>query len=173
MRRLIAAVFILCAPVAPALAQTPSTPDAWHGTWQGTLVNFPGRRDAVPVEVTREIGVLPTADSSCAALRTTYREAGVVRGVKDYRLCRGRGPEDWYVDEGGGLTLSARWLGDALVASFKYDALLLVTTMRLRGDLLEEEILTVDDRPAVQGPLSLGTRSLQRLTLRRVADSRR
>ena len=38
----------------------------------------------------------------------------------------------------------------------------------LRGDTLEQEILTVDDRPAVKGPLPLVPRSLQRILLRRL-----
>jgi hypothetical protein len=153
-----------------AAAQEPSDPGAWRGTWRGTLTNLPARPDAPTVEVTREIGAFPTADSSCTPLRTTYREAGVVRGVKDYRLCRRRGADDWYVDEGGGLTLAARWLGDVLVSTFKYDSLLLISTLRRRGDVLEEEIITADDRPAQPGPLSLKTRGLQRLRLERVVE---
>jgi hypothetical protein len=161
------AIGVLAAPVA---AQEPFDAGAWRGTWRGTLTNLPARPNAPTVEVTRDIGAFPTADSSCAALRTTYREGGMVRGVKDYRLCRGRGPDDWYVDEGGGLTLAARWLGDVLVSTFKYDSLLLISTLRRRGNVLEEEIFTADDRPAQQGPLSLTTRSLQRLRLERVVE---
>jgi hypothetical protein len=152
---------------APAAAQSPSTPGDWSGTWRGTLTSFPSRPNAPAIEVTREIGALPAGDSTCATLRTTYREGGAVRAVKDYRLCRGAGADDWYVDEGGGLTLAARWLGGALVSPFKYDNLVLVSTMRLRGDVLEEEILTVDDQPAIKGPLPLKARNVQRLELRR------
>ena len=42
--------------------------------------------------------------------------------------------------------------------------------MRLRGDVLEEEILTFDDQPAIKGPLSLKARGLQRMELRRVPE---
>jgi hypothetical protein len=43
--------------------------------------------------------------------------------------------------------------------------------MRLRGDVLEEEILTVDDKPAVAGPLSMTPKGIQRIELRRVPDN--
>lgn len=153
---------------ASATSPTTAPPGAeWAGTWHGTLVNLPGRPGATPVDVTREIGALPTADSSCATLRTTYRESGVVRGTKDYRLCRGAGSTDWYVDEGDGIRLAARWLGDVLVSPFKYDTLLLISSTRVRGEVMEEEILTVDDQPAIKGVLPLRARSIQRLELRR------
>lgn len=166
--RLALALGLSCAIGQVAAAQAPPTLPDWSGTWRGTLTNFPTRSNAPAVEVTREIGAMPTADSTCAELRTTYREGGQVRGVKDYKLCRGNGPDDWYVDEGGGLVLAARWLGDALISPFKFDSLLLVSTLRLRGDVLEEEIMTADDKPAIKGPLSLTARSVQRLELRRV-----
>jgi hypothetical protein len=170
-RRFLVALALLLPTSAPSAAQSPAAPNAWSGTWRGTLINLPTRPNATAVEVTREVGAIPTSDSTCAALRTTYRESGAVRAVKDYKLCRGRGADDWYVDEGGGLTLAARWFGDALISAFKYDSLLLISTMRLRDDVLEEEILTVDDRPAVKGALSLSTRGIQRLQLRRVSSN--
>ncbi len=156
------------AAVRSATAQAPSTAAGWSGTWRGTLTNFPARLDAPAVEVTREIGAMPVSDSSCTMFRTTYREGGTVRAVKDYTLCRGAGADDWFVDEGGGLTLSSRWLGDVLVSPFKFDNLLLVSTTRRRGDVMEEEIITVDDLPAIKGPLPLKARGVQRLELQRV-----
>jgi hypothetical protein len=169
--RMFAAFALLVSISAPCAAQSPTNAGEWSGTWRGTLINLPTRPNAPAIEVTREIGTIPTTDSTCAALRTTYREGGAVRGVKEYKLCRGHGTDDWYVDEGGGLTLAARWLGDALISPFKYDSLLLISTMRLRDDVLEEEILTVTDRPAVQGPLSLTARGIQRLRMRRVSSN--
>lgn len=41
-------------------------------------------------------------------------------------------------------------------------------TNRLRGDLMEEEIITVADQPAVKGPLALHAKGLQRLLLKGV-----
>jgi hypothetical protein len=149
----------------PLSAQSPR-PDL-SGVWQGTLRNVPGRADATTVDVTMEIGPLPATDSTCALWRTTYAEGGSVRQVKDYHLCRGAGADDVFIDEGGGTRLSARWIGDALITPFKVGDVLLVSTVRLRGVLLEEEILTVQDRPATPGVQPLVARSIQRLVLRR------
>lgn len=145
------------AQVAPSLT----------GTWTGTLVNLPLKPDAPRIDVTMDIGPMPTADHACTPWKTTYREAGVIKQIKDYQLCRGAGANDLVIDEGGGVKLAARWIGDVLVSPFKYGKLLLVTETRVRGDVLEEEILTVDDQPATEGIVPLTPRSLQRLTLRR------
>ena len=155
-------VYIFCF-ASCALAQ-----DAWAGKWQGSLVNLPQRADAKPVEVTMELGGIPKADKTCTPWRTTYSEGGVVKGVKDYQLCRGQGADDLYIDEGGGLKLTARLFGDTLVSPFKYDDRLLVSYMRLRGDELEEDIFTADDKPAAKGVVTLVPRGIQRLRLRRV-----
>lgn len=157
-------LFLAAAIVSAQQASLPS----WAGTWRGTLVNLPARPGASGVEVTREIGPLPSADNTCTPFKTTYAEAGVLKQVKDYRLCRGTGADDLFVDEGGGVKLAARVIGDALISPFKYDSILLISTMRLRGEILEEEILTVEDKPATQGALPLRARGIQRLELRRV-----
>lgn len=140
----------------------------WAGKWRGTLTNFPVRPDAKPIEVTVELGAFPTANNVCTTWRTTYAEGGVVRQVKDYRLCRGTGPEDLFIDEGNGVKLTARLIGEVLVSPFKYDNLLLISSLRLRGEVLEEEILTVDDKPATKGIQLLSPRGIQRLELRRL-----
>ena len=151
---------------AAAQPVNPATPN-WAGKWRGTLVNLPVRVGAPAIEVTREIGAWPAADNTCALWRTSYAEAGVTKQVKEYRLCRGTGAEDLFIDEGNDVKLTARWLGDVLVSPFKYGNLLLVASTRLRGETLEEEILTVDDQPAVSGVLALRPRGIQRLELRR------
>jgi hypothetical protein len=145
--------------------QSATSPANVAGVWRGTLVNFPVRAGAPVVDVTRIIGAWPVADSSCTPFRTTYSEGGVVRGEKAYQLCRGHGPDDLAVDEGDGIRLPARWLGDQLISPFKYDSTLLVSTMRIQGDTLIEEILTVPDRPAAKGVVTLNARSIQRLRL--------
>jgi hypothetical protein len=76
-----------------------------------------------------------------------------------------------YIDEGNDVRLAARWLGDVLVLPFKVNDYLLIASMRLRGEVLEEEIFTVMDKPAVAGVLPLEARSIQRLTLRRSSGS--
>lgn len=153
--------------LSAGLAQATDSMAHWAGQWRGTLTNLPGRPNAKPVDVLMEIGGVPRADNTCTAWRTTYSEGGAVKGVKDYRLCRGSGAEDLFIDEGNGIKLTARWIGDVLVTPFKYDNLLLITTNRLRGEVLEQEIITIDDQPAVKGVQPLRARSIQRIELRR------
>jgi hypothetical protein len=43
----------------------------------------------------------------------------------------------------------------------------LISVLRVRGKIMEEEIYTAADQPATAAVLSLNTRSLQRLTLRK------
>jgi len=151
-----------------ALAIAPAqTPPSLTGTWKGTLINLPLKPEAPRIDVTMEIGRMPAADHECTPWKTTYSEAGVVKQVKDYHLCRGVRADDLVIDEGGGVQLTVRWIGDVLVSPFKYGKVLLVTETRVRGDVLEEEIFTVDDQPATEGVVSLTPRSIQRLTLRR------
>lgn len=161
---MIIAALVFALATAP---MPPQPPPSLTGTWKGTLVNLPLKPEAPRIDVTMEIGPMPSADHTCTPWKTTYSEAGVVKQVKDYRLCRGAGVNDLVVDEGDGVTLTARWVGDVLVSPFKYGKLLLVTETRVRGDVLEEEIFTMDDQPATEGVVSLTPRSLQRLTLRR------
>ncbi len=151
------------------ITPTPTSPlAAWEGKWSGKLTNLPARPDAPAVEVTREIGAFPSADNTCSMWKTTYSEAGVVKQVKDYKLCRGTGAADLFVDEGNGIKLPARVLGDSLVSPFKYDNTLLISTVRLRGEVLEEEIITADDKPATSGVQPMQAKGIQRLELRRV-----
>ncbi len=133
------------------------------GTWEGTLVNLPGRAGATPVAVTIELGALPTTDGGCVPWKTIYREAGVVRGVKDYRICRGTGAADLFVDEGNNVRLRTSLLGDVLVSAFKAGSILLVTHLRVRGDTLEEEIITITDTPATDSLVTMPARSVQRI----------
>ena len=99
-----------------------------------------------------------------------------MRQVKAYRLCRGRGAESLHVDEGDGVRLGARVVGDVLVSAFRLQGLLLVTHLRVRGDTLEEEIVTMDERAAASaagdgsGVASLPVRGIQRLVLVRQRD---
>lgn len=146
---------------------TASPVAAWEGSWTGKLTNVPTKPDSATVEVTREIGAFPTSDGTCAIWKTTYSEAGAVKQVKDYKLCRGIGADDLFMDEGGGVKLAVKILGDALVVPFKSGNTLVVSTIKLRGEVLEEEILTVDDKPAASGVQSMQAKGIQRIELRR------
>lgn len=152
------------------IAPTPPSPIlAWEGKWSGKLTNLPAKPEAVPVDVVLEIGAFPTSDNTCAKWKTTYTEFGTVTSVKDHKICRGNGPEDIYIDEGG-LRLTARVIGDSLVVPFKSGNALLVSTTRLRGETLEQEILTVDDKPAVAGVQPMQAKGIQKVELRRSTE---
>jgi hypothetical protein len=84
-----------------------------------------------------EIGSFPLTDNTCGTWKSTFSEGGTVKQVKDYKLCRGTGADNLYIDEGAGVKLTVRIIGDALVAPFKNDSMLFVSTMRLRGEVLE------------------------------------
>jgi hypothetical protein len=137
------------------------------GKWKGKLVNYPVRAGAKLPGVLMEIGPMPAKDGDCTVWRTSYIEGEKVLQTKDYKLCRTE--TEWFIDEGNGVKLAARWLGGVLVSPFKYDKLLLISSVRLKGpDELEEEILTVDDKPNEKGVLPLQARGIQRLSLKRV-----
>lgn len=140
------------------------------GTWRGTLTNYPARPNASQVTVTMELGDFPTTDHQCVPWKTTYSERDTVRGVKDYRICRGTGAQDLVVDEGGGVRLKASLLGGVLVSAFKTGPILLVTHLRVTGDVLEEEIITIDDQPGSDGLVTMRTRGIQRLRLERTGN---
>jgi hypothetical protein len=165
-RRLLQAVLLGLTLVWGRTAAAQSAPDI-SGHWKGTLVNLPGRPNATPVQVTMELGAIPVVDGACVPWKTTYSERDTVRATKDYRLCRGTGPQSLYVDEGDGVKLQTALLGDVLVSSFKAGRVLLVTHLRVRGDTLEEEIITADDLPATEGVVSMRSRAIQRLLLTR------
>lgn len=173
MKHVLVLLSLLCLPLtSTSQAQDVSTSlSNWAGTWQGHLTNLPARAGTKPVDVMMEIGEFPSEAGACAMWRTTYAEEGVVRQVKDYRLCRGKEPNDLVVDEGDGIKLATRWIGDVLVTPFKYNDTLLITTMRLRGDVLEQEILTMPDKPAIDGIQSMIPRGIQRLVFRRAEAS--
>ena len=166
-RRLLAVLLAIVVPgVSTPLVAQP-LPDL-AGTWEGTLVNLPSRVGAPTVAVTIELGAIPTATGQCAPWKTTYREAGVVRGVKDYR---GADAGELFVDEGNNVRLRATLLGDVLVSAFKVGSILLVTHLRVRGDTLEEEIVTIADAPATDSLVTLSARSVQRIVaVRRRVD---
>ncbi len=149
-------------------AQASASPPDWAGHWRGELVNLPLRPGASPVTVQAEIGPWP-ALGSCSTWRRRFESRDHPPVTKDYRLCHGPAPGELQVDEGNGVRLASRLVADTLVTAFKYGQLILLSSTRLRGEVLEEEILTVDDKPAIEGPLSLQARGIQRITLRRVS----
>ena len=155
--------------MAVVLAWHTPEPD-WAGTWKGTLVNHPVRPKARSVETTMEIGAFPKADNECSIWKSTFNVPGKPDVVKDYKLCRAN-EEDLYFEQGEGVKLTSRWVGELLVTSYKANTMIFFQTVRLRGDLLEQEIFVAHDVPASKGPAPTvmeGT-TVQRIVLRRVS----
>jgi hypothetical protein len=84
-------------------------------------------------------------------------------------LCRGKGPQDLFIDEGDGIKLTARYIGTTLYSPFKVDKLVLVSAVRLRNNLLEHEILTFNDPGPATGVISMIPRGVQRIEMKRVS----
>jgi hypothetical protein len=142
--------------------------NGWTGAWEGELQNFPIRPGAPVIKIRREVGTWPKKEGECTNFRTTYTEAVVEKGRKDYKLCRGAGPDEFIVDEGNGVELKAIMLDDSLVSTFKYGSIILTVITRVRGKEMSEQIYTAADLPATEAVVTLKTRGLQRLTFRRV-----
>jgi hypothetical protein len=77
-----------------------------------------------------ELGPIPTTDGTCATWRSTYWEKGVVRAWENRFCC---GADDFYVNEGGGVKLTSRWIGDVLVSPFKREVVTGPRPLRKRG----------------------------------------
>ena len=144
----------------------------WTGTWRGVIQAHPEGQAGNGWTVTLEIGPYPVEDGSCTVWRSLFSENGTSRGTKDYRFCRGRGAEDLYIDEGGGVTIAAQWISDVLVTPFKYKGVFAVSSMRIRKEILEEEILITDDTPSVENVVvSVRAQSIHLMTMSRVSKS--
>jgi hypothetical protein len=140
----------------------------WSGTWRGLLTIDPPDAGPSGMEVTLELGPFPTAANNCTRWHSTYRKDGEVQAIKDYRLCRRNSDEDLFTDERNGIILATQWIGEALISSYKADNVFYIVTNRMRGDIFEEEIVTVDDTSISPGVQSLRTRAVYRTKMRRV-----
>lgn len=121
--------------------------------------------------VTLEIGSYPSSDFTCTKRRSIFTMNGTVQGIKDYRFCRGCGEEDLYIDEGNDVTIRCKWINDVLVSPFKYQGFYAISMMRMRGDILEEQILITDDIPAEDNRVvSVKSKSLHLMTMKRISN---
>ncbi|CAF1295098.1 unnamed protein product [Rotaria sordida] len=149
---------------ASSIAQT-----NWTGTWYGVVEAYPEGETGSGWNVTLEIGPYPIVAESCTKWRSTFTKNGVVQTIKDYRFCRGRGAEELYIDEGGGVTIAEQWINDVLVSSFKYKGVFAIHTMQMRGDILEEQTLITDDNPAIEDVVvSIRARSIHLIKMTRL-----
>lgn len=63
------------------------------------------------------------------------------------RFCRIYGADDLYLEDGGGVPVGVPWINDVLVSPFKYMGVFHIASLRMRGDILEEELITTDGNP--------------------------
>ena len=140
----------------------------WSGTWRGPIIVSPSTVQPQGLELTLELGPFPTAAKNCTKWLGTYRKDGKVEVVKNYLLCRRNSDDDLYTDEQNGIILDTQWIGDTLVTPYKAFDVFYLVAMKLRGDILEEEIFTANDT-ALPGIQALRTTAVYRTQLKRVS----
>jgi len=129
---------------------------------------YPEEAGPAHLEMTLELGPFPTVDNNCTIWRGTYKQEGTVQAIKDYRLCRRNSDEDLFTDERNGIILDTQWIGGVFVSPYKVDNVFYIAITRMRGDILEDEILTVDNNCMSEGVHSLRTRAIYRTEMTRV-----
>ncbi|CAF1617767.1 unnamed protein product, partial [Rotaria sp. Silwood1] len=128
----------------------------WTGTWYGMTKAYPEGTLGTGWNVTFDVGPYPMVDNSCTAWRSIFKENGTITLTKNNRFCRGHGPDDLYIEDGGsGSKVAVQWIHNVLVSSFKYQGVFAVASMRMRGDILEEEIIISGDNPAIENVMVL------------------
>ena len=143
----------------------------WTGTWHGVAEVYPEGQFGDGWHKTLVIGSYPMTDETCTTWNGTVTEHGVVKLIKDYRFCRGHGATDLYIDEGNGGMLTVQWFNGVLVSPFKHKGVFVVSSLRMRGDSLEEEIIIANDKPGDENSVvSMGALSIYFIKMKRVTD---
>ena len=143
----------------------------WTGTWHGAIEAYPEGQPGHGWHKTIVIGPYPTADNTCTTWNSTFTQHGVVQLRKDYRFCRGRDAGDLYIDIGSGATLRVQWINDVLISSFKHNGVFGVSSLRLRSDILKEEVINADDKPGVEDTVvSMRTHSIHFIEMKQITD---
>ena len=140
----------------------------WSGTWRGMMHVYPKEAGPNNLQITLELGPFPTPENNCTLWKGTYRQDGKIVVVKDYRLCRRDTDEDLFTDERNGIILDTQWIAGELITPYKADQIFYVVTNRLRGDIFQEEIITVDDTNSTDKVQSLRTRVVYRTQMKRL-----
>jgi hypothetical protein len=129
---------------------------------------YPEEAGPTNLEMTLELGPFPTVGNNCTLWRGTYKQQEKVQAIKDYPLCRRNSDEALFTDEGNGIILDTQWIGGALVSPYKFANAFYIAITRMRGDLLEDEILTVDDTDVSKEVQSLRVRAIYHTEMKRV-----
>ncbi|CAF4697456.1 unnamed protein product, partial [Rotaria magnacalcarata] len=143
----------------------------WSGTWHGVIEAYPEGQIGDGWHKTMIVGSYPMTDETCTTLNSTFTEHGVVKLIKDYRFCRGRDASDLYIDAGNAGKLVVQWINDVLISSFKTNGVFTVSSLRMRGDTLVEEIIIAEDKPGDENSLvSMRTHSIHLIKMKRITD---
>lgn len=133
----------------------------WSGTWHGQVKTYPKGELGDGWNVTFILGSYPLTDETCTIWKKTFSQHETIQLIKDYRLCRGKNESDLYVDEGHGIKVSVQWIDHILITSFKYNGLLTISSMQIRHDLLEEQVIVTQDLPSDKDKfVSMQTKSI-------------
>ncbi|CAF3995165.1 unnamed protein product [Rotaria sp. Silwood1] len=143
----------------------------WTGTWHGVIEAYPEGQLGDGWHKTLVIGPYPMTDETCTILNGTFTEHGVLQLTKDYRFCRGHGATDLYIDAGNGAILAVQWINAVLITAFKHNGVFTVSSIRMRGDTLEEEIIIADDKPGAENNVvSMRTHSIHFIKMKRITN---
>lgn len=143
----------------------------WTGTWHGEIAAYPEGQVGDGWHKTLVIGSYPMTDETCTTWNGTITERGVVQISKDYRFCRGHGATDLYVDTGNDGILAVQRISNVIVSPFKHKGVFVVSSLRMRGDTLEEEIIIAEDKPGDENSVvSMRALSMHIIKMKRVTD---
>lgn len=143
----------------------------WIGTWHGVIETYPEGQPGDGWHKTLVIGSYPTDDHTCTTWNGSFTQHGVTQLLKDYRFCRGNNATDLYIDVGDGTTLGVQRIDPIFITAFKSSGLYVISSLRMRGDTLEEEIITADDKPADgKNLVSMGVHSIHHIQMKRITD---
>ncbi|UJR12916.1 hypothetical protein I4U23_017090 [Adineta vaga] len=142
----------------------------WTGTWHGIVDTYPKGELGYGWNVTWEIGTYPMIDNTCTTWRAIYTENDVVQIDKNNQFCRGRDSNDLFIRESGGGKIAVQQIHDELISPFKSQNAFVVVRMRMREDILEEEVLMTDDNPAIENVIvSLRIQSVHKIKMKRMS----
>lgn len=119
-------------------------PQAWQGTWRGTLKINNGTGSVNDVPFSLEIKPLP--DPARVTWHITYGE-GEKRSVRPYELVALPGkPGEFELDEKSGIRMKERLLGNELYCLFRVNQSLLHVKHQLKDDVIRYEICTYQEK---------------------------